>query len=89
MRPITISLASAAVAISLAAACTLKPRARPALVPGLSPEAVRTRLAAADALAARGCYLCLRDASEAYQTLVPLAASADDPLPIYTKALEN
>ena len=89
VRPITISLASAAVAISLAAACTLKPRARPALVPGLSPEAVRTRLAATDALAARGCYLCLRDASEAYQTLVPLAASADDPLPIYTKALEN
>jgi len=57
--PVTISLVATTVAIFLAAGCALKPRARSALVPRLSAEAIRTRIADADALAARGCYLCL------------------------------
>ena len=31
---------------------------------------VQTRLAEADAMAARGCYLCLREASAAYLNLI-------------------
>jgi tetratricopeptide (TPR) repeat protein len=58
----------------------------PALVSGRTPPAViEARLAEADALAARGCYVCLQEAAEAYATLVQIT---DSPV-ILKKTLEN
>ena len=67
------------------AACASAP-SKPALT-SRSPSAaeVQARLADADALAARGCYLCLREASGAYFNLI---AISDSPV-VARHALEN
>jgi tetratricopeptide (TPR) repeat protein len=53
--------------------------------PSLSAAEVAARLAEADAMAARGCYLCLREASAAYLNLLALS----DNLAVVRHALEN
>jgi tetratricopeptide (TPR) repeat protein len=53
--------------------------------PRLTPAALALRLAEADALAARGCYLCLKEAAAVYATLLE---HSKDPV-VATKALEN
>jgi tetratricopeptide (TPR) repeat protein len=61
------------------------PRPVPVAVPRISPELLATRLAEADRLASRGCYLCLKEAAAAYASLL---ADSDDP-GVARKALEN
>jgi tetratricopeptide (TPR) repeat protein len=61
------------------------PRQAPVAVPRLSPEVLASRLAEADRLASRGCYLCLKEAAAAYASLL---AESDD-LVLARKALEN
>lgn len=51
----------------------------------MSPDELAARLAEADRLASRGCYLCLKEAAAAYAALL---AETDD-LTARTKALEN
>src|SRR5688500_11138957 len=51
----------------------------------MSPVLLATQLAAADRLAARGCYLCLKEAAAAYAALLE---QSDDPI-LAMKALEN
>jgi tetratricopeptide (TPR) repeat protein len=53
--------------------------------PRLSPEQVATRLAEADRLASRGCYLCLREAAAAYAALL---VETDTPA-VAARSLEN
>src|SRR5262245_15495311 len=59
--------------------------ARPLPVVGLSPSEVASRLAEADRLASRGCYLCLKEAAAAYASLLGLT----DDVGARRKALEN
>jgi hypothetical protein len=61
------------------------PRSVPVAVPRIAPEVVAARLAEADRLASRGCYLCLKEAASAYASLV---ADSDDAR-VVIKALEN
>jgi tetratricopeptide (TPR) repeat protein len=61
------------------------PRPVPVAVPRISPEVLAARLAEADRLASRGCYLCLKEAAAAYASLL---ADTDDP-GVARKALEN
>jgi tetratricopeptide (TPR) repeat protein len=69
----------------LAAACATPP-AKPLVVsPALSAAQVEARLAEADAMAARGCYLCLREASAAYFNLIAVSDSPE----VARHALEN
>ncbi|HTL03599.1 MAG TPA: hypothetical protein VL243_15285 [Vicinamibacterales bacterium] len=69
-----------------ASACATAP-AKPTVVsrPSLSAADVDARLSEADAMAARGCYLCLREASGAYFNLI---AVTDSPV-VARRALEN
>ena len=61
------------------------PRPVPVAAPRITPEVLAARLAEADRLASRGCYLCLKEAAAAYASL--LADSDDSEL--VRKALEN
>jgi tetratricopeptide (TPR) repeat protein len=71
----------------LAALVACAPRAVPTVVRAarLAPEVLAVRLADADQLASRGCYLCLREAAAAYAAIL---AETDDRTAI-AKALEN
>jgi len=55
------------------------------VVPRISAEVLAARLAEAELLADRGCYLCLKEAAAAYALLLDLS---DDPA-LVRKALEN
>jgi tetratricopeptide (TPR) repeat protein len=57
----------------------------PAVAPRLAPEVLAARLAEADRLASRGCYLCLKEAAAAYASLI---VDSDD-RQLLTRALEN
>jgi tetratricopeptide (TPR) repeat protein len=65
-------------------ACTAG-RPMPETAPRISPDALAAGLAEADRMAARGCYLCLKEAAAAYAVL--LERSSDSILA--RKALEN
>ena len=71
----------------VALACWIGCAPRPVAVaaPRISPEVLAARLAEADHLASRGCYLCLKEAAAAYAAL--LADSDDSQL--IAKSLEN
>jgi tetratricopeptide (TPR) repeat protein len=74
--------------LALAAVCSLAcATARPvtAARARISPETLAARLAEADRLASRGCYLCLKEAASAYATLLELS----DDVVLTRKALEN
>jgi len=66
-------------------ACASGPAHRVASTPPLPAAVVETRLAEADSLADRGCYLCLRDADAQYDSLLSVASSPT----IVRKALDN
>ena len=70
-------------ALAVSFGCTARPA--PVVAPRISPEVLASRLAEADRLASRGCYLCLKEAAAAYASL--LADSDDSQL--VRKALEN
>ncbi len=55
------------------------------VAPAIAPEDLAARLAAADSLAAHGCYLCLRDAAAEYERLLALTVTPS----LARKALEN
>ena len=81
----------ALIALGWSLACT--PRPVPIAAPRIAPEVLAARLAEADRLASRGCYLCLKEAAAAYASLL---ADSDPPSPRATawhvvtrKALEN
>ena len=67
------------------AALACAPRPVPVAAPRIAPEVLAARLAEADRLASRGCYLCLKEAAAAYASLL---ADSDDP-GVARKALEN
>ena len=69
----------------LGAALACAPRPSPVVAPRIPPEELATRLAEADRLASRGCYLCLKEAAAAYASLLELS---DDQV-LARKALEN
>src|SRR5690348_6878391 len=71
--------------VALACWIGCAPRPVPVAAPRLAPEVLAARLAEADRLASRGCYLCLKEAAAAYAAL--LADSDDSQL--IAKALEN
>ena len=77
MRVVTV------IALTLAVACTAQPA--PVVTPRLAPEILAARLAEADRLASRGCYLCLKEAAAAYAAIL---AETDDRTAV-AKALEN
>ena len=77
MRPVTV--------IVLAFALGCAPRPAPVVAPRIAPEVLAARLAEADRLASRGCYLCLKEAAAAYASLL---ADADDSV-VVGKAFEN
>ena len=59
----------AALLVAITAGCA--PRPAPAVIaPRIAPEVLADRLAQADRLAARGCYLCLKEAAAAYAALL-------------------
>ena len=72
-----------AVVLAITVGCT--PRPAPVVAPRIAPEVLAARLAEADRLASRGCYLCLKEAAAAYASLL---ADADDSA-VARKALEN
>jgi tetratricopeptide (TPR) repeat protein len=65
-------------------ACAPRPVAV-ATVPRLAPDVLAARLAEADVLASRGCYLCLKEAAASYSAIL---AETDDRTAV-AKALEN
>jgi tetratricopeptide (TPR) repeat protein len=69
--------------LALSVGCA--PRPVPVVAPRITLEALATRLAEADRLASRGCYLCLKEAAAAYASLL---ADSDDPV-VAARALEN
>ncbi len=71
--------------LSLAVAVGCAPRPAPVTAPRIAPEVLAARLAEADRLASRGCYLCLKEAAAAYAALL---TETDDSTAI-VKALEN
>ncbi len=74
----------AGVALAMSLGCA--PRPLPVVVaPRISPGVVTARLAEADRLASRGCYLCLKEAAAAYAAIL---ADTDDRTAV-AKALEN
>lgn len=73
----------AAVLLALAVACA--PRPVSVAAQRLAPDVLAARLAEADRLASRGCYLCLKEAAAAYAALL---AETDDST-VAVKALEN
>ena len=74
-----LSLAVAVVTVGCA------PRPVPVAAPRIAPEVLAARLAEADRLAARGCYLCLKEAAAAYASLL---TESDDGR-VLVRALEN
>ena len=70
-------------AVSSLFACA--PRPVPVAVPRLAPDVLAARLAEADRLASRGCYLCLKEAAAAYAALL----AETDEATVAIKALEN
>jgi tetratricopeptide (TPR) repeat protein len=72
-------------ALLLTASFGCAPRPVPAVAPRIAPEVLAARLAEADHLASRGCYLCLKEAAAAYASLL---ADSDD-LGVARKAVEN
>jgi tetratricopeptide (TPR) repeat protein len=73
------------IVIALAIAVGCAPRTAPVVAPRIAPEVLAARLAEADRLALRGCYLCLKEAAAAYASLL---ADSDDST-VARKALEN
>jgi tetratricopeptide (TPR) repeat protein len=74
--------------LALATVCTLACATARPVIPArarISPETLAARLAEADRLASRGCYLCLKEAAAAYATLLELS----DDVILTRKALEN
>lgn len=71
-----------ALAIALTASCAKNPPSVSILTP---PAVIQARLDEADALAARGCYVCLEEAAEAYSKI---AQSSNHPI-VLKKTLEN
>lgn len=69
--------------LAVSVGCSARPL--PYVVPRISPEVLASRLAEADRLASRGCYLCLKEAAAAYASLL---AESDDSV-LIRKALEN
>ena len=61
------------------------PRPVPVAAPRIAPEVLAARLAEADRLASRGCYLCLKEAAAAYASLL---TESDDGR-VLVRALEN
>jgi tetratricopeptide (TPR) repeat protein len=61
----------------------------PAHVDLPAPGAINVRLAEADRLASRGCYLCLKEAAAAYEALLHSPAADTLGQPLAAKALEN
>lgn len=74
-----------ALALVCSLACATTRPGLPAATERVSPAVLAARLAEADALAARGCYLCLREAAAAYE---PLLEASNEPA-VVRKALEN
>ena len=74
---------ASAVVLLTTLACA--PRPVPVAAPRIAPEVLAARLAEADRLAARGCYLCLKEAAAAYAAL--LSETGDSTVAI--KGLEN
>src|SRR5688572_7053622 len=74
---------AAALVLAITVGCA--PRPAPVVTPRIAPEVLAARLAEADRLASRGCYLCLKEAAAAYASLL---ADSDDPA-VARKALEN
>lgn len=72
-------------AMVLLFAISCAPRPVPIAAPRIAPEVLAARLAEADRLASRGCYLCLKEAAAAYASLL---ADSDDSV-VVRKALEN
>jgi hypothetical protein len=83
-RRVTARVAAALI-VTLAAGCATRRPALPAVSPRISPQVLAARLAGADRLAARGCYLCLQEAAAAYGELL---SESTDPV-LERKALEN
>jgi len=71
--------------VALACWFACAPRPVPVAAPRIAPEVLATRLAEADRLAARGCYLCLKEAAAAYSSLL---TESDDGR-VLVRALEN
>jgi tetratricopeptide (TPR) repeat protein len=69
----------------VAAHVACAPPPTPVVAPKMTPQELATRLAEADHLASRGCYLCLKEAAGAYSALLALT---DDPV-VSAHALEN
>jgi tetratricopeptide (TPR) repeat protein len=74
----------AALLVAITAGCAPRP-ARAVIAPRIAPEVLADRLARADRLAARGCYLCLKEAAAAYAALLGETHDAT----AVTKALET
>jgi tetratricopeptide (TPR) repeat protein len=77
--------AAALLAAGLGVSCVSRPAVHPATQPTRLQISLEARLADADALAARGCYVCLQEAADAY---VKLLQMSDSPA-LIRKALEN
>jgi len=71
--------------LSLAVAVGCAPRPVPVAAPRITPAVLAERLAEADRLASRGCYLCLKEAAAAYAALL----DDSDDSQLIAKALEN
>jgi hypothetical protein len=77
--------AAALFVAALGVSCASNPPVQPSAAPLTSPALLEVRLAEADALAARGCYVCLEEAAAAYSKLLQIAES---PV-VVRKTLEN
>jgi tetratricopeptide (TPR) repeat protein len=85
MRSVTAEMRVVA-AIVLAITLGCAPRPVPVVIaPRLTPEVLAARLAEADRVALRGCYLCLKEAAAVYAAIL---AETDDRAAV-AKALEN
>lgn len=85
MRPTIIPRVAIFAALGFGWACASTTSVPPAVSTLTPPDVIETRLAAADALAARGCYLCLQQAAVEYGQLTQLTADFG----IARKAAEN
>ena len=79
-----MKVAAVFLAVGLGASCA-HPAVRPHTQPANPQAIIDARLAEADALAARGCYVCLREAGEAYAKVMEIS---DSPA-VIRKALDN
>ena len=69
-----MKVAAVFLAVGLGASCA-HPAVRPQPQPANPQAIIDARLAEADALAARGCYICLREAGEAYAKVMEISDS--------------